>query len=164
MKTNPLLILFILLAMTACKNTPEMAPDKEAEKASIDSLFTAFFSALDKRDIPALSTFVSEDMLGMGTDPSEKFTKQQMVEIWQSMLADSTLEIRHAGDMDIKFTDEGNSAIVVEQYKMPQFTPHIPWRTVYVLEKREGKWIITFYSTAFIPRNEDIPKLNKALE
>jgi hypothetical protein len=40
----------------------------------------------------------------------------------------------------------------------------IPIRCIYYVVKNEGTWLIDFDSWNFIPLNEDIPRLNKALE
>jgi hypothetical protein len=40
----------------------------------------------------------------------------------------------------------------------------IPFRLVYHAAKTGDKWLIDFASRNFIPENEDISKLNKALE
>jgi hypothetical protein len=47
---------------------------------------------------------------------------------------------------------------------MPLISPKIPLRDVYKVVKTDDKWMIDFFSTSFIPKNEDIPKLNKAIE
>ncbi|HBE41800.1 MAG TPA: hypothetical protein DDW27_11465, partial [Bacteroidales bacterium] len=59
---------------------------------------------------------------------------------------------------------DGNSAIVVEQYIMPFLSSKIPLRNVYNAVKTNDNWMIDFISWSFIPKNEDISKLNKAVE
>ena len=59
---------------------------------------------------------------------------------------------------------DGHSAIAFEQMFLIPFSRMIPVRTVYHLVKENKTWLIDFSSTGFIPNNNDIEKLNKALE
>ena len=47
---------------------------------------------------------------------------------------------------------------------MPIASPKIAWRNEYHLVKTDGKWKILVLNCAFIPKNEDMQKLNEALE
>ena len=80
------------------------------------------------------------------------------------MLADSTPGFDLIGEREIKVAPDGKSAVVVEQYMWPAFTPKIPWRNVYQVIKSDDQWKIHFFSCALIPKNEDLEKLNQALE
>jgi hypothetical protein len=149
------------MVMTACQQKPKTVPvDTEAEKAAISSLFDKFNAS---RDADTLAAFLTEDALCCGTDPSEFWNKQQMTDGWRQLLTPD-FEINYICERKIKVAADGNSASVVERYMMPVYTPKIPWCNVYHLVKTNDKWMIDFLSCAFIPKNEDIPKLNKAVE
>jgi len=47
---------------------------------------------------------------------------------------------------------------------MEVFSQKMPMRIVYHLVKNGDNWLIDFISWSFIPNNEDLGKLNKALE
>jgi hypothetical protein len=162
-------IVFILsiaaLVFTACQQTIKPIPvDLEAEKAAVDSVFVKFNAAFNAGDAAIMASFLSEDLIFLGTDPGEAMTKQQIVDLWKQMFADTLLKIDLIGERRIKVAPDGNSAVSVDQYYFSMFTPKIPWRNQYHLVKINNKWMIFFGSSNLIPMNEDIPKLNKALE
>lgn len=83
----------------------------------------------------------------------------------EQMLANSELKIDITVDKrEIRIAEDGNSAIAFEQMFLKPFSQNIPVRTVYHLVKDNNTWLIDFTSTGFIPNNDDIDKLNKALE
>ena len=100
----------------------------------------------------------------LGTDPSEFWDKQQVTDLWAQLLDDTIPELDFIGQREIKIAPDGHSAFVVEQYVWPLFTPNIPWRNVYHVVKTDDEWKILAFSSALIPRNEDLQKLNEALE
>ena len=154
-----------VLALTACQQTPQTVPvDIEAEKAALDELFDNFYSAFKSQDVSTLVSYLAEDALFCGTDPSEFWDKQEITDLWTQMLAEITPELDLMGDRIIRVAADGNSAVVVDQYKFPLYTPKIPWRNVYHLVKTDENWMILVCSSALIPLNEDLPKLNDALE
>lgn len=160
-------IIFSIAAvmMTACQQTPKTASvDIEAEKAVIDSIFDTFYAAFSAKDVATLTSYLTEDVLCCGTDPSEFWNKQQITDLWAQMLADSAPEINYISERKIKVTADGRSAVAVDQYMMSAFSPKIPWRNVYHLVKTNDHWMIEFFSSSFIPKNEDIQKLNEALD
>lgn len=83
----------------------------------------------------------------------------------KKMLDTSDMEIDISVDKrEIRIAKDGNSAIAFEQMFLIPYSQKLPVRTVYHLVKENNTWLIDFTSTGFIPRNEDIDKLNKALE
>jgi ketosteroid isomerase-like protein len=167
MKKVYLILSVAVVVITACQQKPETVPvNIEAEKAAIDSIFDKFNAAFNAQDVATLASYLTEDALCCGTDPSEFWNKQQITDIWTQAFADSTPkpELNLISEREIKVAADGNSAIVVDQYMLPIITPKIPWRNVYHLVKTNDNWMIIFLNCGFIPKNEDIPKLNKALE
>lgn len=165
MKKIYLILSIAVVVITACQQTPKTVPvDIEAEKAAIDSLFDQFNVSFNAQDAATLASFLTEDALCCGTDPSEFWNKQEITDLWIQMFTDSDPAINMIGERKIKVAADGNSAIAVDQYMFPMITPKIPWRNVYHLVKTNDNWMILFFSCGFIPKNEDIPKLNEALE
>ena len=136
--------------------------DIEAEEAALNDLFDKFDSAFITHDVSTLASYLTEDVLMCGTDPSQFWNKQQITYIWTQMSGDAP-EIKYLGDREIKVAPDGNSATVVFQYIIP-WCPKIPWRNVYHLIKNNDNWMILFGSSAFIPKNEDVSKLIEALD
>jgi ketosteroid isomerase-like protein len=165
MKKNHLILLIAAVVITACQQTPKtVSVDMEAEKAALDSIFDKFYSAFNEKDVGTLASYLTEDALCLGTDPSEFWDKQQITDLWTQMLADSVPAINFIGERVIKIAPDGNSAVAVDQYIMPGSSPKIPWRNVYHLVKSNDHWMILFFSCGFIPKNEDIQKINDAVD
>ena len=143
----------LLFAGIAFGQTSSTAPvDIEAEEAALKAL-------MDNLDIESSLT---EDALICGTDPSEFWNKQQFLELFEDISNDAP-EINPFGDQIIKVAPDGNSAVVVTQYII-SWSPKIPWRQVYHFVKTDGNWMIQFMNIAFIPKNEDIEKINEVIE
>ena len=166
MKKIYYLTIVAALLIVACQQTPKTIPvDIAGEKVAIAALFDKLNSAFNAKDAAALATFLTEDALSCGTDPSEFWNKKQITDLWTQGFADTALKINYSySKREIRVAADGNSAIVVEQYIMPFLSSKIPLRTVYNAVKTNDNWMIDFISWNFIPKNEDIPKLNKALE
>jgi uncharacterized protein (TIGR02246 family) len=154
-----------VVVITACQQTPKTIPvDIAGEKVAISALFDKLIAAYDAGDAATLVTFFTEDGLFCGTDPSEFMNKQEIKDSFTQLLADTVPEIKYIGERVIRVAADGNSATVVLQYIMPILSPNIPLRDVYKVVKKGDNWMIDFFSTSFIPKNEDIPKLYKAVE
>ncbi len=138
--------------------------DTEVEKAALNVLFDKYNSAFNANDSAILASYLTEDGLFCGTDPSELYNKQEVTDELTQMFSESDPEITIIDERIIKVAADGNWAIVVDHYMFPMFTPKIPWRSVYHTVKINGEWKIIFFSYSFIPKNEDIPKLNEALD
>jgi len=155
------------IMMTACQQTPKPAAiDVEAEKAAVNATVENMMSAIKAKDVAAVAPFYAEDALVLGTDPSEFWNKAQIMELWKEMLSgtDFTPEFTLIRDREIIVASDGTSAIAVDQYLIPIYTPNIPWRNVYYLLKTAEGWKIRFASSSLIPKNEDLQKLTLALE
>lgn len=165
MKKIIILLSIAAVALTACQQAPEtVTVDIETETAALNELFDSFNAAGIAGDAATQASYLLEDGVYCGTDPSEFFTKQEITDMWTQMYAESGLDITFISERAVKVAPDGNSAVVVDQYMFPVYTPKIPWRNVYHLIKTDDKWMILFFSAAFVPKNEDIPKLNAAME
>jgi ketosteroid isomerase-like protein len=156
---------FLLFAGIAFGQTSKIATvDIEAEKTALNELMDKFESAFKTQDVSTLASFLTEDALICGTDPSEFWNKQQITDLWTQMLVNTGPEMKYIGDRKIKVAPDGTSGIIVTQLIVPIYSPKIPWRQVYHCVKSNDKWMILFSNVAFIPYNEDIQKLNEAID
>ena len=136
----------------------------ESEKA-VASVLDAHWSAVMAKDAEAVIALVTDDFLSCGSDPEEFWNKTEMYNSIKQMFANPDLKTDITVDKrQIRIAGDGNSAVALEQMFMKSFSPRLPVRTVYHLVKDNDTWLIDFTSTAFIPDNEDIEKLNEALE
>ena len=80
-------------------------------------------------------------------------------------MADTSITLDYSIDRrEIRLAADGNSAVVVEQFMFPVLSSKIQVRNVYHVIKQEEKWLIDFMSFNLIPKNEDLIKLDAALE
>lgn len=159
------LFLFAAIIFAACNQTSKTTPvNVEVEKAAVNTTMENMYSAFKAQNLDSLLSFYSEDMIGLGTDPSELWNKQQFGEMWKQEAADTLPILKFFGERFIKVSEDGHSAVAVDQYYMPMYSDKIPFRNSYHLIKINGNWVINFIDTGFIPKNEDISKLNAALD
>lgn len=160
-------ILLIVLFLSSCQQKPvEMQQvDTEAVKVQVNDVMVRYESALTAKDLSQITPFYSEDLLYVGTDPSEFWGREAIVDYWEQAIADTSFTMDYPVEKrEIKVAGDGNSAIVVEQLYAAEISSRIPLRFVYHLEKAEDGWLIDFVSVAFIPKNEEMSILNSALE
>jgi ketosteroid isomerase-like protein len=160
-------ILFIFtIVFVSCQTKTEFMPvDMTESKEAVTRVLDAHWAALKAKDADAVIALVTEDFLSCGTDPIEFWNKTDMYNTVKQMLANDELKIDITVDKrEIRIARDGNSAIALEQMFLKPFSQKLPVRTVYHLVKDNNTWLIDFTSTGFIPKNEDIDKLNKALE
>ena len=159
------LIGLFIFAMTFVSCQTKTKVDMTESKNAVAKVLDAHWSALKAKDADAVIALVSDDFLSCGSDPKEFWNKTDMYNTVIQMLSDSELKIDITVDKrEIRIAKDGNSAIAFEQMFLIPFSQKIPVRTVYHLVKENKTWLIDFTSTGFIPNNDDIDKLNKALE
>ena len=155
------LFLFAGIAFGQTSNTAKV--DIEAEKAALNEIMDNLVSAAKKGDQSVFVSLLTEDALFCGTDPSEFHNKQHYVDLSKQDSNNPSPEFKFIGDRKIKIASDGNSAIIVTQF-MIAWSPKIPLRMVYHFVKTNDNWMILFGNVAFIPINEDIKKLNEAID
>lgn len=163
-KIIPFLIL-ILVVLISCQQKAKVATvDINAEKAAITEVMDKQYAAIKARDLDASAALLTDDALILGTDPKEFWTKAQHVELGRQMFADTSLNFDFKPERrDIIVSSDGNSALVVEQTFVNFISPKIQTRSINHLVKTNGNWMIDFWSSNMIPRNEDLQVINKAL-
>ena len=166
MKKIYCLALMAMMIMSACQPKPKtVTVDTAAVKTAIAAFMDEFNAAFKGDDASKVTGLLTEDALTLGTDPSEFWDKKQISDAWTQAMADTTMVFDYTvNKREIRLAADGNSAVVVEQFIMPMLSQKIPIRNVYHIVKVGDKWMIDFMSFSFIPQNEDIVKLNKALE
>jgi ketosteroid isomerase-like protein len=162
-----LLVLFIMaMVFTSCHTkTNDLTADLTAAKVAVTKVLDTHWSAVKAKDADAVIALLTDDALSCGTDSKEFWNKTDMYNSIRPMFADTSFKIDITIDKRlIRIAKDGNSAIALEQMFMKPFSKKIPVRNIYHLVKINDIWKIDFTSVGFIPDNEDIGKLNKALE
>ena len=138
---------------------------REAVKASVAALLDKYDSAFKAKDAPAVIALLAGNGLFCGTDPSEIWDKKQISDMWTKGFAESSLSVDFTVDKrEILVAEDEKSAIAFEQFYFKIFSPNIMWRVIFHAVKSGEDWKLDFISWNFIPKNEDIEKINKALE
>jgi len=154
------------MAFTSCKTkTRVMPPDLTAAKVAVTKVLDSHWSAVKAKDADAVMALLTDDVLSCGSDSKEFWNKTDLYNNIRQMFADTSLKIDITIDKrEIRIAKDGNSAIALEQMFMKPFSEKIPVRTIYHLVRVNEIWQFDFTSVGFIPDNEDIGRLNKALE
>ena len=153
-----------IISMTFVSCQTKTKVDMTESKDAVTKVLDAHWSALKAKDADAVIALLSEDFLSCGSDPKEFWNKTEMYNTVKQMLANSEFKIDiTVNKREIRISKDGNSAIAFEQMFLTPYSQKIPVRTVYHLVKENDNWLIDFTSTGFIPNNDDIDKLNKAL-
>jgi len=138
---------------------------EEPARVAVTALLDKYNSAFKAKDAGTLVSLLADAGMFCGTDPSEIWDKKQIADGWTQYFADPSLVIDNTVDKcEILIAEDGESAIAIEQFYFKLFSPNIQWRTIFHAIKSGDAWKFDFISWGFIPRNEDIDKINKALE
>jgi ketosteroid isomerase-like protein len=166
MKRTFYLMFAAVTIITACQPKTKVVPvDTAAAKVAVTTVLDNYHAAMKGKDINALINPLTEDGLYCGTDSKECLDKTSVSDMMNQTFADTSLVFNYSIDKrEIRMAADGNSAVSVEQMFMKGFSERIPMRIVYHLVKNGDNWLIDFISWSFIPNNEDLGKLNKALE
>ncbi|MBN2435997.1 MAG: nuclear transport factor 2 family protein [Spirochaetes bacterium] len=142
-----------------------MTVDMTESKEAVASVLDAHWSAVKAKDADAVMALLTDDALCCGSDPEEFWNKTDMYNNIRKMLADTSFKIDITIDKrEIRVAPDGNSAIALEQMFLKPVSEKIPVRNIYHLVKINDTWKFDFTSVSFIPNNEDIGKLNGALD
>jgi len=164
MKKNLYLLLVAVIMIAACQPKTQTV-DKAAAKVAVNDLMENYLTAWNGEDVKTLTSLIADDGMFCGTDPGEIMDKKTISDAWTQAFADTSFNYTFTVDKrEIRMESDGNSAIVMEQHVANPYTPKIPWRLVCRAVKTADGWKIDFISWSLIPKNEDIGKLNKALE
>lgn len=166
MKKTFYLIFVAVIIITACQTKTKIVPvDTAAAKPAVTTVLDKYNSAFKAKDVNAIMTLLTDDGLYCGTDSKELMDKASLSNMMNQTLADTSLKVNYSVDKrEIRIAADGNSAIAVEQMFFKAFSQKMPMRMVYHLLKNGDNWLFDFVSWNFIPNNEDLGKLNKALE
>ena len=159
------LVIFVMVFVSCQTKTKVMPVDITESEEAVTRVLDEHWSAVKAKDADAVIALVTDDFLSCGSDPEEFWNKTDMYNTIKRMFDNTELKTDITVDKrEIRIAGDGNSAIALEQMYLKPFSQKMPVRTIYHLVKENNTWLIDFTSTGFIPKNEDIGKLNKALE
>jgi len=166
MKRHFLVIFLVAFVLISCRTKTEVLPaDLTAAKIAVTKALDAHWAAVKAKDADAVMALLTDDILSCGSDPEEFWNKNDLYNNIRQVFADTSLKTDITIDKrEIRIAKDGNSAIAFEQMYVKPYSHGLAVRTVYHLVKTNDIWQFDFTSVGFIPNNEDIGKLNKALE
>ena len=133
-------------------------------RASIIKVLDSMHQGFRTKNFKLMESFLTEDGLYLGTDPTEIWSKKQLSQYFDKSNRNSKDLTYNILSRTILPGKNFNTALCVEQYYLSTMSDKMMVRSISRLVKRDESWKISFYSWNFIPRNEDIKKLNEALK
>ena len=158
--------IIILLLALGCQPTTEAEPvDLTAAKNAVNTVLDNYYEATEAKDIDTIANLLTDDGLYCGTDPEEFWNKEECLKLIEEMFSNESLVLKVSIDKrEIRMAADGNSATCVDQYTWEQISQKIPLRTIFHFVKIGDDWKNDFISWSLVPKNADLPKLDKALE
>ncbi|MDV6166847.1 nuclear transport factor 2 family protein [Flavobacterium sp. DG1-102-2] len=167
-RTITLLALALTLTtITGCKNNKDTATETgtpESNKAELFAIADKFHEAFKKKDAMALKAISTEKGFYMGTDPNEVLNQMSFIDYLNKKLTNPAIgTIEYKVDRrEINIDEDGQGAIIADQFTPIVFTQNIPWRMTAHVLKKDGKWIFDFISLSMTPNNDIVPAINIA--
>ena len=158
---------FLLIAMavfTSCQPNSKQVPfDPVATKQDLTKTLDKMYLAYNNRDIQTFLSLMADDGLFCGTDPNNIWDKPTYSTLMTIMFADPKFAPNIALDRrEICLGKDGNSAMVVDQFFF-EWNKKIPVRHIAHFVRNGDLWTCNFLSTTFIPKDEDLDKIFKAV-
>lgn len=165
MKKNNFLFILVVMMIAGCQPKHETeSVDLKAMNETITQLADTYMKAWNAEDMNVLMAFATDDGMFCGSDPFELMDKASLEIMFSQVFEDTTADYSYTIDVrKIKLALDGRSAIVMEHISMP-WSPLLKMRQTFQFVKTADDWKIDYISWGFIANNEDVWKLNKALE
>lgn len=164
MKNLYFLLIVAAVVIFSCQPQPKKI-DPAASKAAINQSLENMYNTMNARDVKSYLAMLTEDALVCGTDPGEFWSKSEITNSFTQMVADTTVKMKFkVNKREIRVSTDGAHAVVIEQLMADFICPKIPLRRVLHFTHSNENWLIDADIISLTPLNQDIPKLNKALE
>ena len=164
MKTKSYLLFLVLLMMAACQPKSESVNLADAENA-VSVELDNFHKAMMAGNVDDIMSFLDNEGLYCGTDPTELWDKESLSKMMTESMADTLFVFDYSVDKrKIKVSIDGGTALVLEQFTVNVISEKIPIRLITHFVNAEDVWMMNFFSWSFVPYNEDVAKLNEVLE
>ncbi len=144
------------------RNT-ETAVDTAQARQDLNALADEIHSLFKKKDLAYIDKHMAKDGIYLGTDPNEILSFEEYRTYHEKMLGDPAYTIPDYKIERREIMINGPSAIIIDQYYYPDISDKIMLRNINHARHENGRWVVDMFSWNFIPRNEDVEKINKAL-
>lgn len=168
----------VILLIAACNTVPDnknatnedssvvgtatLPADTVQARRDLTLILDSMHSSFTRRDVSYIDRYMATDGLFMGTDPGELLNFGDFRAYQESMFKDASLNV----ELNIReriIRIHGGSANLVEQYTAPGITQKLMLRNVAHARYENGRWVIDMLTYNVIPKNEDFPKIERAL-
>jgi len=174
MKTKLLILFFLVAVIIACKTETESneVTNNQSEQVSlveleskVELLLDDYHEALKAENSAVLFEMFKKDIWILGTDPNEHWDVESFKIEIDKLIVDTTFKLEYElGERRIKIMPDGKSAVAIEQFTINIISEKVPVRLISQAINEDGNWKFSLISWNFIPKNEDLMKLNEALE
>lgn len=169
----------VLALVTACNNgtddtnnmqgdtsvsasTAAAPADTAQARRDLTTILDSMHRSFTRRDVSYIDRYMAQDGLFMGTDPGEILNFSELRAYQEKMFKDTTFNVTlNVRERIIRI--HGASANLVEQYSAPGVSQKLMLRNVAHARYENGRWVIDMLTYNVIPKNEDFPKIDRAL-
>lgn len=154
-----------MIFFTSCQpKTKAVSFDTVAAKEDLTKTLDKMYLAYNTRDIQTFLSLMADDGLYCGTDSKNIWDKAAYSKLMTAMFEDQSFSPNITVDQrEIRFDNNGNSAMVVDQFFF-EWNKKIPVRHIVHFNKHGNIWTCSFLSTTFIPNDEDLEKIFSAVK
>ena len=165
MKNFYFLTILALIFTVGCNPKVETEPvDLNAVNDTIEQLINEYQNAWNAEDVDMISALASDDGRFFGSDPSEVLDKTELLKMCMDLFADTVDYSYDVNVREIMPAANGESALVVEHINMVGFSSLMQMRQTCQFVKIEDSWKVNYISWGMLANNDDVAKLNAALE
>ena len=163
----------ILLACNQSEQTREQ--EVKGTKQSIEALDTVqarkdlntmaddMHNTFKKKDISFIEKYMSRNGIYLGTDPGEILNYNDYVSYMKQTVSDTALHISDYTISRREISVTGTSALIIDQLYIPEISKKLMLRNICHANFENGKWVVDMYAWNFVAKNEEIPRIDKAL-
>lgn len=143
--------------------THTTAVDEGQARKDLTAILDSIKASFTRRDPGFVDKYMTEDGLYMGTDPGEVYNFKEFREFSEKSFKDTSVKSYEFDMSKREIRIHGTSANMVEQYRVPGFSQKLMFRNVAHARYENNRWLVDMFTFNVIPKNEDIPKIDKAL-
>lgn len=141
---------------------PAGPTDTAQARRDLTAILDSMHQSFTRRDASYIDRYMTEDGLYMGTDPTEILTRADFRNYQDTALKNPSFNPQlNVRERIIRI--HGASANLVEQYMAPGLSQKVMLRNVAHARYENGRWMVDMLTYNVIPKNEDFPKIERAL-
>lgn len=137
--------------------------DTGKARQELNAIADDIHSYFKKKDIGFIDKYLTKDGIYVGSDPGEFFTFDEFKTSAVSQFKDTAFKISDYPVSRREIRIYGPSAVIIDQFTIPEMFNKLMARSVSHARYENGKWMLDLYTWNFILKNEDVPRIGKAL-